>query len=64
MSKRALGAVMLGVAILSAGVQVLINWMHLGRSTEWGPFQQAALGVAGALALLALPLLWRDGRPA
>lgn len=63
MSKRALGMAMLGMAILSVGVQALINWMHLGRSAEWGPLQQAALGVAGVLALLALPLLWRDGRP-
>lgn len=64
MSKRALGVMMLGVALLIAGAQVWINWMRLGRSAEWGPLQQAALGAAGIIALLALPLLWRDGRPA
>jgi len=64
MSKRALGGIMLGAAALIAGAQVVINGMGLGRSAEWGPLQQAALGVAGLIALLALPLLWRDGRPA
>ncbi|WP_376789571.1 hypothetical protein [Thermoflexus sp.] len=64
MSKRGLGMMMLGAALLIAAAQVGINWLRLGRSTEWGPFQQAALGVAGLIALLALPLLWRDGRPA
>lgn len=64
MSKRGLGMMMLGAALLIAGAQVWINWMRWGRSTEWGPLQQAALGAAGILALFALPLLWRDGRPA
>ncbi|MCS7251903.1 MAG: hypothetical protein RMK32_05615 [Anaerolineae bacterium] len=64
MSKRALGGWMLGIAMLIAGAQIGVNWLGLGRSAEWGPLQQAALGVAGILALLALPLLWRDGRPA
>ncbi len=64
MSKRALGVVMLGMALGIAGAQIWINWMRLGRSAEWGPLQQAALGVAGIIALLALPLLGRDGRPA
>ncbi|MCS6963528.1 hypothetical protein [Thermoflexus sp.] len=64
MNKRALGGLMLGIAILIAGAQIGVNWLRLGRSAEWGPLQQAALGVAGILALLALPLLWRDGRPA
>ena len=64
MSKRGLGVAMLGAALLLAAAQAGINWLRLGRSAEWGPFQQAALGVAGLIALLALPLLWRDGRPA
>ncbi|GBD09873.1 hypothetical protein HRbin22_02135 [Candidatus Thermoflexus japonica] len=64
MSKRGLGMVILGAALLIAGAQVWINALRLGRSAEWGPLQQAALGVAGLIALLALPLLWRDGRPA
>lgn len=64
MSKRGLGAVMLGVALLSIVAQGWINWFRLGRSAEWGPLQQAALGVAILVILLALPLLWRDGRPA
>ncbi len=64
MSKRALGGALLGAAALIALAQVAINGMHLGRSAEWGPLQQAALGVAGLMALLALPLLWRNGRPA
>jgi hypothetical protein len=38
--------------------------MRMGRSPEWGPLQQAALAVAVILAVLAIPLLARDGRPA
>ena len=64
MSKRGLGVAMLGAALLSAAAQAGINWWRLGRSAEWGPFQQAARGGAGLIALRALPLLWRDGRPA
>ncbi len=64
MSKRALGGIMLGAAVLMAGAQVGVQVLGLGRSAEWGPLQQAALGIAGVIALLALPLLWRDGRPA
>ncbi len=64
MSKRTLGGALLGTAALIALAQVAISGMHLGRSAEWGPLQQAALGVAGLMALLALPLLWHDGRPA
>ena len=64
MSKRGRGVAMLGAALLIAAAQAGINWLRLGRSAEGGPFQQAARGAAGLIALLALPLLWRDGRPA
>ncbi|MDT7884289.1 MAG: hypothetical protein RQ891_05485 [Thermoflexus sp.] len=64
MSKRGVGVLMLLGALALAGSQVLIQAMRMGRSPEWGPLQQAALAVAVILAVLALPLLVWDGRPA
>ncbi|MBO9360704.1 MAG: hypothetical protein J7452_00705 [Thermoflexus sp.] len=64
MSKRGLGILILLGALALAGSQALIQAMRMGRSPEWGPLQQAALAVAVILAVLAIPLLARDGRPA
>ncbi|WP_448591889.1 hypothetical protein [Thermoflexus hugenholtzii] len=64
MSKRGVGVLLLLGALALAGSQVLIQVMRMGRSPEWGPLQQAALAVAVILAVLALPLLVWDGRPA
>jgi uncharacterized membrane protein len=63
-SKRGLGILILLGALALAGSQALIQAMRMGRSPEWGPLQQAALAVAVILAVLAIPLLARDGRPA
>lgn len=64
MSKRGLGGAMLAAALLLIAAQGAVDRLGLGRSEEWGPLQQAAIAVALLLALLALPLLIRDGRPA
>lgn len=64
MSKRGLGGAMLAAALLLIAAQGAVDRLGLGRSGEWGPLQQAAIAVALLLALLALPLLIRDGRPA